>query len=232
MVMKNLLKYLFIVLIILSFTGCTQQEEPIQRIKKNLKGVPEYSIILEDMKDDGIFSTSYFHKYRVIVESNGWLTDWMQVSEQYYKDNEKFLGMSLATKTDGKESNTASPPGYNYVDNPKYGEWKKDSNGNSFWVFFGQYMMLRTLFGGWYRPIYMNDYRSYSNYRSQKRPFFGSKNQYGSNGSVAKKAKPGFFERKKARSSLGRSSFRDRVSQRVGRSRTGFRSRSRFGGGK
>ena len=38
--------------------------------------------------------------------------------------------------------------GQQLVGNPHYGQWRSNSSGNSFWVWYGQYALFRTLLGG------------------------------------------------------------------------------------
>lgn len=200
------------------FTG----DLPLNRIKKSLAGTPTYSIILEDMKEEGNFVKQYYHKYKIVQLEESGKTDWLEVPEKYYRANKTFLGMSLFAKKDGEEIASVAPPGYQYVGDKQYGQWRTDHRGRSFWEFYGQYAFFSTMFGGWYRPIYRDDYRTYSRYRSQNRPYFGGNNQFGTSGSVAKKNKPDFYSRNMA----GKQGFSNRVSNRIGRSRTGYRGRS------
>ena len=39
-------------------------------------------------------------------------------------------------------------PGSQLVGNPHYGRWRTDSGGNSFWVWYGQFALIRDLLGG------------------------------------------------------------------------------------
>ena len=39
-------------------------------------------------------------------------------------------------------------PGKQLVGNPHYGQWRTDGGGNSFWVWYGQFALMRTLLGG------------------------------------------------------------------------------------
>lgn len=121
---------------------------PIENLKLGLKDVASYSILLEEMKDEGNFSKSYFHKYRVVQDEDFWITDWFAVSKEYYQLNASFMGMALVTKKEGKTDDKPSPPGYNHVGNPKYGRWATGSSGRSFWEFYGQYRLMTDLFGG------------------------------------------------------------------------------------
>ncbi|MEN8212044.1 MAG: hypothetical protein ABFR31_10010 [Thermodesulfobacteriota bacterium] len=142
---------------------------------------------------------TYFHKY--LLEENGETqeTEWEKVDESFYEANLEFLGMAILAKPYGvfeKDRLTqAAPPGMAYVGNSKYGEWKQNSSGNSFWSWYGKYALFSTLF--FPRPYYYpyNSWNSWnSNYRHSQ-PYFG-KNQkgsqkFGTRGSFIKKS-PGF----------------------------------------
>ena len=220
--------FVLILSLVLFFYGCSSKVEPlpIEKIKQTLKDVPTYTIILEDMKDEGNFFKSYFHKYRVVQEADARTSDWLEVSKEVYLLNENFLGMGLVVKKEGVFSSVVSPPGYEYVGDAQYGKWRRDSHGNSFWEWYGKYALVTSLFGGWYRPIYMNDYNSYRQYRSRNTPYYGRNKEFGSSGSIVKKKKPNFYSRHMARQGSKRSSFSNKVSKRVGRTRTSYRGRS------
>jgi hypothetical protein len=219
-------------IILLFVLGCgSSYDNPVDRLKNQLKDVPTYSIILEDMKQDGSIFTHYFHKYKIVQLDNAWVTNWEEVSEQYYKQNENFLGMTLGSKKDGQQNNHVAPPGYAYVGDSNYGQWRQDSSGNSFWEFYGKYRMFTDVLGFFTGPIYRNDYDDYDRYRRDRRPFFGRSNQYGTRGTYTQKQNPTFFQRRMAREDKKKSSFLNRVSnrfgdKRIGRTRSGFRSRS------
>jgi len=217
-----------VLVVVLLFNGCVggKRKLALDRLQEALKDVPSYSIILEDMKEEGNFRSSYYHKYRVMFPEETQTTDWMEVSADYYKTNESFLGMSLAVKKEGEANRNVAPPGYQYVGDSRYGNWRSDSHGNSFWEFYGKYAFFSSLLGGGRRPIYRNDYSAYQQHRARNATYFGRKNEYGTNGSISKKAKPNFHARRMAKERMKKASFKNRVAKRTGRTRTGFRSRS------
>ncbi|CAN2045006.1 Lipoprotein [Candidatus Magnetomoraceae bacterium gMMP-13] len=234
--MFNNLKYLTII-IVLVLTGCggSGSETPVDKLKQQFKDVPTYSIILDDMKEDGNFFTHYFHKYKIVQPDNAGTTDWIEVSEDFYRLNENFLGMTLAAKKEGESISQKAPPGYAYVGDDRYGKWKQDSSGNSFWEFYGKYAMLSQFMGMFSQPVYRSDYDTYRTFKSRNTPFYGTGNEYGTKGSVTKKKKPDFFSRRMDKKQKSKSSFIDKVSKRMGktsyspkqgRTRTSFRSRS------
>ncbi len=216
-----------VVLVLMLVAGCNADTGlPIEALKGSMKNVPTYSIILENMKEEGNFIKSYFHKYRVVGIKDGYTTDWLKVPENYYRQNEQLLGMSLFSKKDDEIESNPAPPGYHFVGDQRYGQWQTDRHGNSFWAFYGQYRLLTDLMGGWYRPVYNTDFDTYRVFRKRKVPYFGTNQQYGSSGKVVKQVKPTFYERRMARQKASKASFSDKVAKRIGRTRTSFRSRS------
>lgn len=224
---KRIFGPLILICALLSFPSCTGSRSPVEKLSSRLSKYPEYSIILEDMKESGSIFKEYLHKYKVTVGDKVHYTGWMKVSKPFYQQNASYLGMALLSKTPDGYVKSPSPPGYQYVGNSRYGEWQRNSSGNSFWAFYGQYMFMSHMFG-FNRPVYRNQYNTYSDYRSNNRPYYGNKNQYGTNGTIAKKTNKSFFQRKMAKSRLAKQSFGQRVKQRIGRSSSPYRGR---GGG-
>lgn len=214
-----------VIVFLINGCGC-DGELPIEKIKRDLKSETDYQIVLDDMMEEGNFVKQYYHKYKVVKGENSHTTDWLQVPKSFYQKNSNYLGMAIVSKKDGKEIATAAPPGYQYVGDSRYGQWRTDHRGSSFWEFYGKYALFSTLLGTFNRPIYRNDYNDYQRYRDRRQPYYGNNNRYGTDGSYTQKSKPNFFERRKARERMKTSSFNDKVSRRIGRSRTGYRSRS------
>ncbi|MCE2440240.1 MAG: hypothetical protein J4F39_12535 [Candidatus Latescibacteria bacterium] len=222
------LRWPFIAFVTLCVAGCGTRD-PVQEMQKSLAKAPEYMIILEDMREDGSFFTNYYHRYTVVQGERRGTTEWIEVTEEVYRRYAAFLGMALVAKSDKGVNGTPHPPGYHYVGNPQYGHW---GGGGSFWVFYGQYAMMRSLMGGGYGgQIYRNDYNDYRNNRDRRRPYFGRNRQYGTEGSVTKKQRPAFYQRRQQAIANRQRSFSQRVRDRSGRNRSGFgsRSRGRFG---
>ncbi len=75
------------------------------------------------------------------------------------------------------ESKSAQGAGSHLVGNPRYGNWQRNSSGQSFWVFYGQYAMMRSLFfrpgpyyySSWYRN------RGWSYYGNVGRHYYGGR---------------------------------------------------------
>ncbi len=242
MSVKRLNTLIYSLILILGLGACGS-DKPIDRLKKEMDAYPEYSIMLHDMRESGAVLPEYFHRYKLVyalpiddnpdsLEFLSNITTWLEVPENYYRDNQNYLGMVLASKSrDGKISNDKFPPGYQYMGNPQYGQWRQNSDGTSFWEFYGKYAMMSQVFGllggG---PIFRNDWNTYRDYRGSNRPYFGRNNRYGTFGSATKKSNPTFFQRKQMRQQTSRSNFMNKFKSRVNRgTKSSFRSRS-FGG--
>lgn len=238
-------KILIILVGIIALQSCSSnnfKKNPIDQLIVQMDQVKPYSIILQDMDVNGSFSHTYLHKYKIITEDidgipQEKITDWKEVPKLFFSKNENNLGMEIVSKnSEGKISKSAAPPGYgNYVGNSKYGEWKTNSSGNSFWSFYGKYMMMSTMFDLVRRPYYRNDY---SHYRSGgyygSRSYYGQKSstgsyRYGTNSAYNKQTKPSFFQRKASKRGWSESSRRSSSNTKSTRSRSSS-SRSRSGG--
>ncbi len=203
--------------------GCSQQD-PVKQMQETLAPAPDYTIILEDMQEEGAVFTKYYHKYHVLQGERQVRTDWVEVTEDVYRKYEPFLGMALVSKSEAEGMSSAPhPPGYHHVGNPTYGHW----GGGGFWVWYGQYSMMRTLLGGGMgRNIYRNDYDDYRTNRRSGRPYYGKDRDYGTNGKLTKQQRPNFYKRRQANLQRKKSSFSQKAQSRFGRSRSGFGGRS------
>ena len=227
--LKHFIGICLIALVLLMLPSCGSSRSPVDRLVAKYGNVPEFSVILEDMDISGSMFPQYYHKYRVIIGDKIYYTDWEKVSESYFRQNENYLGMALISKTeDNNVTKTPIPPGYQYVGNSRYGEWQTDNSGNSFWAFYGQYMFMTSMFNMFSSPVYRSNYNTYTQYRDSGRPFYGTENQYGTNGSMTKNTNKNFFQRKMAKQQMRQTSFSDKVKQRINRSQNTFHSR---GGG-
>lgn len=203
---------------------------PLDELRTKLKATPTYSVILSDAKEEGNFFKSYSQKYKVVVpgedkqEPMVQETAWMETNEDNFEALLPFLGMTVFAKKDGKETDEAAPPGYAYVGDSRYGEWRNDSHGNSFWFWYMAGSLWGPRFG--MGPYYRNDYNKYQASRKQGRPYFGSSGQFGTKGSYTKKNYPNFYQRHNASKLEKRASFSNKVQSRIGRNSVAVRSRS------
>lgn len=243
--MKRAQVYLSLTLLVFLVQACGPsapvfEKNPVDDLIKNMTDVANFDIILYDMDFDEA-TEKYQHQYRILKEPTGSdtilteTTEWLQVSPSYFNEHVDNMGMTIVSKTNGTVDKKVSPPGYNqYVGNEKYGQWRQDSNGGSFWEFYGKYAFLRSILGFGYSPIYYggwNDYRR--NYYPYGRTYYGSGtnggNRYGTNSTHNR-------NRSTASTWSGKNqSFKNRVRSQAQRSasRTSRRSRSgsRYSGG-
>ena len=196
-------------------------ETPLERLQRELDPFAEYSVILQDMRPEG-----FYHQYRVVVGEpdagssevvhRETVLDWLRVGRRTYIRYQSHLGMVILSKgPDGVVDQQQHPPGYQQVGDERYGRWRDDGNGRSFWEFYGQYALLSTLMGGFNRPVYRGDWDSYRDSRSRGQTYYGPGGAYGTNGTVTRQTNPDFFRRQQARQAASSRSFGDRVRGRM-----------------
>lgn len=211
------------ILMIIGFSACqssssqkdyTYIEEGLDTVIKQKSSDQNFTIILKDM-DYKEADKKFLHQYQIVTlkqdsvaEEN--TTDWMQVSPAFFELHQNDLGMELAAKTDGVLKKETAPPGYSqYVGNDKYGEWKDDGNGNSFWAFYGRYAMMSMMFNSVFTPRRSSWGNYNKSYRGTGKPYYGSGGStYGTKGAVASGKSTSSWSKKP-------STFRDKVRTQV-----------------
>ncbi|PWU09674.1 MAG: hypothetical protein C5B51_05760 [Terriglobia bacterium] len=123
---------------------------------------------------------------------------WVDVSEATYQAMRNDLGMAVehkpAGKYDSEAERVAQPAGFAYVAPPsqgsnQYGYWEH-RDGRDFWVFYGQYALLRDLlFNHQYRPVDRGDWEGYRTSRDRGWTYYGNDEsrgapKYGTNGTA------------------------------------------------
>lgn len=211
-------------------------KNPVDDLIKNMTEIPDFSIVLYDMNYDED-KDQYLHQYRILKEPLGAdtieteTTDWMLVSAAYFNEHIDNMGMTIVSKSNGTVDKKVSPPGYNqYVGNEKYGQWRKQSDGTSFWEFYGKYAMLRSFLGFGYSPIFYGGWYDYRrNYYPYGRTYYGR----GSNGGSRFGTSGSHVSGRSSKSTWNSkgSSFKSRVRSKVQRSSSRTRSGSRFRSG-
>jgi hypothetical protein len=107
--------------------------------------------------------------------------NWVEIPRATYQVCENNIGMSIAHKPVGKYDTevdeVAEPAGFAYMapvgERNQYGYWDHGSGGN-FWVFYGQYALMRDLLWGHsYRPIPSYEWESYRTARSSGQTYYG-----------------------------------------------------------
>ncbi|MGD1846070.1 MAG: hypothetical protein ACFB10_11810 [Salibacteraceae bacterium] len=191
----------------LVMSGCGGKEfpNPIDQFVKRHMNDSNYTLILYDMEVDGTFFKSYHHKYQLVLPGKGDAAPttnvgpWQEVSEEYYQKHKNDLGMTIAYKKDGVLEKQVTPPGYQYVGDSRYGEWRTH-NGSTFWSFYGRYMFYSQLFGMINRPVYRREYDEYRGGYYGSRPYYGRDKtgspRYGTRSKMTQKERPDFFQRR------------------------------------
>ena len=209
--------------VLLAAASCATQT-PLERLEQELDRYPEYSVVLQDMSDEGF---GYTHQYRVVVgEAQAGseepvyreaVLDWLEVDSGTYDRYRSSLGMVVLSKgPDGAVDRGEHPPGYQQVGDERYGQWRDDGGGRSFWEFYGQYALLSNLIGGFGRPVYRDDWDGYRDARSRGQTYYGpGGGVYGTNGSTTRQSSPDFFRRQQARQAAQGRSFGQRVRGRM-----------------
>ncbi|HUK19427.1 MAG TPA: hypothetical protein VLW65_23560 [Bryobacteraceae bacterium] len=149
--------------------------------------------VLVDMETRGRGSNrSYDQKIRTVTThladasaKNGETTSdeqWVDVSQDKYKAMQPDLGMAVEHKPAGKYDFEAErvpqPAGFAYMAPPsqgsnQYGYWEH-RDGQSFWVFYGQYALLRDLlFNHSYRPLPPYEWEGYRDSYRSGRTYYG-----------------------------------------------------------
>jgi hypothetical protein len=146
---------------------------------------------------------------------------WVEVSQAKFDAQKSNLGMSIEHKPLGKydveAERVAQPAGMAYIAPPsvgrnQYGYWDH-SGGRDFWVFYGQYALMRDLlFNHDYRPIYRGDWDEYRTYQSRGQTYYGR--DYGTGGAATQQrysssgyARSGGFRDSKYASGSGSGSY-------------------------
>ncbi|MBL4725016.1 MAG: hypothetical protein JKY73_06555 [Lutibacter sp.] len=225
-------KILIISSLLLLVISCGQERKkyiksPLDNIITTYIDTQNYSVILADMdyKED---TDKYLHKYKIILEKKKnatesveddfdiKLTDWITVSAITFEELQKDLGMTVLSKKNGVLDKKSTPAGYNnYVGNNKYGTWQRQSNGSSFWAFYGQYHFMSSLFYGSSHRYYRNDYNYYRTNHYGKSSYYGRNNNFGT--STYKSTNSSWSSKPK--------SFKDKVRTNVKRSSTALKSK-------
>lgn len=217
-------------------------KSPVDLIIRDMNDVERFTILLYDMDVEGSFVKTYKHQYQVITEGTDGepvkqQTQWYEVDKKFFERHQSHMGMEIASKSpEAGVQKEVAPPGYsNYVGNSRYGQWRTNNDGSSFWEFYGKYAMLSSLFNLGTNPIRRSYYDDYRNYRGSGRTYYGpttNGNRYYGTGSRFNKSynQSSTWSRK-----ASQSSFKNRVrnevspsSNRKSRSSSRYRSSSSY----
>lgn len=169
------------------------------------------------------FKLKYFHKYTMLKGKQEINTGWIEVKESLFLKHTEDLGMVILSKPYGlyedESIKEATPPGMQYVNNPRYGKWEERDNRRH-WVYYNNYGYMNTYTMG-HRYSY-REYNTWNNSYRNRRGYYGR--PMGTNKMVNKAAKPKWGSRSPmAKGRYGRSLFAKRGGFQKGQ-RRGFRS--------
>ena len=107
---------------------------------------------------------------------------WVGVPQSTYEAMRNDLGMAIehkpAGRYDSESEHVAQPAGFAYMAPPtqasnQYGYWEH-RDGRNFWVFYGQYALLRDLlFNHGYQPVERGEWEGYRTYQSRGQTYYG-----------------------------------------------------------
>ena len=146
--------------------------------------------------------------------------------------------------SDSRRANNAADlgPGSQLVGNPHYGQWRTDSGGNSFWVWYGQFALIRDLLGGprigygawaggrdysYYHDYGRRNYTSPSVRRQQAQTESTARRKFASEGRTFRS--PYARQRQGASSNVARRKFASSGTSSRTRAATGTRAATRTG---
>jgi hypothetical protein len=171
-------------------TALPQTRDELQSLVGQLNS--SWDKLLVDMESG---SNAWKQKIRTVTTPKDGQTtsdeQWVEVSQAKFDAQKSNLGMSIEHKPLGKydveAERVAQPAGMAYIAPPsvgrnQYGYWDH-SGGRDFWVFYGQYALMRDLlFNHDYRPIYRGDWDEYRTYQSRGQSYYGR--DYGTGGAA------------------------------------------------
>ena len=213
--MKNCFRSLLPALLMaVLLTACGEPDNPMDILRSSLDDESAYTIMLEDMRQEGSLFPKNYHKYEVATDQRTFSTDWYEVPDDMYTRYLPYLGMVvwLRDSDEDMDDEFFEPPGFHRIGKKKYGKWKK-KDGKEYWSYHPQYGHYTGMLGG--AVITRAIYKNYSTAHKSRKPFFGMNKEYGTGGSHTKKMFPGYFSRKATAASA-----------KTGRTSSSMRSRS------
>ena len=214
-------------------TELPKQNEQLKTLSAQL--YQSWDKILADMEVRGVGNAKeYDQKIRTIRTTVADATGtpgasasdekWVDVTRAQYEAGEKNLGMAVEHKAAGKydteSERVVQPAGFAYMAPPgqsnQYGHWDHH-DGRDFWVFYGQYALMRDLLFNHqaYRPFERYEYYDYRTYQQRNQTYYGrdattSAPKYGTSGTTTQEhysgstfAKGGGFKDSKYASKAG-----------------------------
>lgn len=191
-------KFSMYVLLILVFLGLSKNFSPssqksifVQNEQVLSALIPDapISLILVDLFDAGFIIKTYYLKLKVIHGFKSDETIMVRTTHKFWKKNFDNIGMSLFRRfeRDLAESTVPMPPGSLFIGNRAFGRWRYQNSGRRVWKFYKVYRHFPKSFSwGDYRPDY-DFYKAMQIHLTNETPFYGTNNEFGTNGLITKK---------------------------------------------
>jgi hypothetical protein len=167
-----------------------------QSLSDLIPGSP-VSVILTDIHSTGFIIKTYYHKYKVVFGFQSYEELIVRTSRIFTEKYKNYLGMSVFRryKIDQQESFTPLPPGSIFIGDKNFGNWEFKDTTNKEWKFFRVYRQIPKYLGwGDFKPTF-KIYNKIKLHESQDKPFIGSNDEFGINGTITRKAFPKYFDR-------------------------------------
>lgn len=193
-------------LLLLIYLGLSKSLSPnefrIQYINNNqaladsIPGSP-VSVILTDIHSTGFLIKTYYHKYKIVYGFQSYKEYIIRTSRGFTEKQKQFLGMSILRryKSDGRNNFTPLPPGSIFIGNKNFGSWVNKSSSTKVWKFFRVYRQIPKYLGWKEFTPTLKIYNRIQLHQKQDKPFFGSNDEFGINGSITMSSFPKYFKR-------------------------------------
>jgi len=202
----NINKFIIYIVLVLLYLGLSKSLSPSElginfvlneQSLEKLVGNGPVSIILTDVHSTGFIIKTYYHKYKVVYGFQSFDEMITKTSSLFAATHEKHIGLEIMRRYDnGVTDHTPLPPGSVFIGDRNFGLWRKNKNDEIVWYFYRTYRHLPKYLG-WhdFRPTIAFADEIQSRLRDQK-VFYGFNDEFGSKGSVSKKAFPNYFKKK------------------------------------
>ena len=201
-------KFIIYGLLILAYLtlskGFSPNEFGVKYIKNNedlvklIPGAP-VSLILTDIHSTGFLIKTFYHKYKIVYGFQSYEELIVRTSKKFADANKDYIGMSTFRryKEDSIQNFTPLPPGSVFIGNKNFGNWVRKGKNTQTWKFFRVYRQIPQYLG-WkkYTPT-LQTYHLIQEAQLRGKPFYGSNDEFGINGSITKVSFPNYFERQK-----------------------------------
>lgn len=191
-------KISFYILLTLIYIGFSKSVISIDKNRPLLKSEkifdaffqnPPVSVVLIDFFEHGFFLKSYFLKLRLVYPYFPYNEIIIQTSGELYEKNIPNLGMAIYQRKslDFPGQLIPQPSGSIFVGDLTYGSWVLDKSGERVWEFHRAFRHFPEVLGWGKFKFSFNFFQKLKLNESNKRSYYGSNNEFGTNGYVSSK---------------------------------------------